>query len=117
MGSFKPNEGNGDNNLSLEKYIELLKDYKEKAIKVFQMGDSKSYSNYVLSALEYAINVAQGKSASNEEKATVLRSAEELTKSALSFHNKFAQIRDNIEQKESKESVETHEKGGPGLNN
>lgn len=118
MGNFNPREGNEDTNLSLEKYIALLKDYKEKAIKVFKMSDSKSYSDYVLNSLEYAINVAQGKVVSNEEKAAVLRSAEELTKSALSFHNKFAQIKENIVQIEQKTTAAEsgHDKGGPLLN-
>lgn len=116
MGSF--NEGNEDTNLSLEKYVELLKDYKEKAKKVFQMSDSKSYSEYVLSSLEYAINVAQGKTASIEEKAAMLRSAEELTKSTLSFHNKFAQIKDNVDQeKHENTATPDQDKSGPGFNN
>lgn len=115
MGSFNHNEGNGETDLSLDKYIEQLKDYKEKAKKVFQMSDSKSYSTYVLSALEYAIDIAQGKVASNEEKTEVLRSAEDLTKNALSFHNKFAQIRENIAQKEKETSEKDHDINGPGL--
>ena len=105
MGKFDSKERNRDANLSLDKYIEQLKDYKEKAAKVFQMSGSNSYSAYVLSALQYAIDVAQGKNVTNEDRVAVLKSAEELTKNALSFHNKFAKVRENIERKSEEKRV------------
>ncbi len=114
MGKFKSNESNGDNNLSLDKYVEKLKDYKEKAEKVFRMGGSNPYSVYVLSSLQFAIDVAQGKAVTAEERKAVLRSAEELTTNALGFHNKFAKTRENIERSDNNEAAEKESKG-PGF--
>lgn len=104
MGNFEPEKGNGAD-LSLDKYIKQLIDFK-KAIKIFEMSGTKPYAIYV-GALQYAIDVAQGKSAvSDAEKKAVLDSAKELTRSALGFHNKVAQIREDIKYKQGGESAE-----------
>ena len=96
MSNFQPD--NGENaDLSLDKYIAQLIDYKNKATKIFEMGGTKSYTTYVLSSLQYAIDVAQEKNViSDTEKKAVLESAKNLTNSALIFHTKFTQTREDI---------------------
>lgn len=107
--------------LSLDSYIKLLTDYRSKAEKVFGMGVPNPNVNYVVSALDYAIKVAQGKGQiSTEEKQAVLRSAEELTKSAMQFHSKFAKLRDSINQQEEAADAENEapnreNEGGLGM--
>jgi hypothetical protein len=53
MNDFKSNDrGDEISQLSLEPYLELVKDYRDKAIKVYQMGGPKSHAKYVLNALQ-----------------------------------------------------------------
>lgn len=115
MGNFKSNEGKSDVNLSLDNYIKQLKDYKEKAAKVFQMGGPNSYSDYVLSSLQQAIDVAQGKRVTYAERATVLKSAEELTQNALNFQNKFAQFKETMEQNAQENLLDQNKNEASGL--
>lgn len=103
--------------LSLDSYIQLLIDYRNKAQKVFSMGVPNPNVNYVVSALDYAIKVAQGKSQiSKEEREAVLKSAEELTKSAMQFHSKFAKLRESYNEQDTAENEQqapdSENKGG-----
>ncbi len=119
MGKFNHSERKEEGNLSLDKYMERLRNLIA-TVKVRQTMNVGSCFDYVLvalqGALQDAIDIAQGKVVSNEDKVAVLKNVEELTKSALSFHNnKFAQIRENTEEQNLVEPEQENKNEGHGL--
>lgn len=97
--------------LSLDSYVNQLTDYKEKAKKVFGMGSPNPNLNYVIKALDAAIQVAQGKGNVNEEEIRdVMRSTEALTKRAIKFYSQG--INANQESKESAQDSQANNAGG-----
>ncbi len=87
---------NTDRVQELRNSVQELEDIKMKAEKVFAMGNSNKDFKYVLEALQYAIDVGQGKSPSlpaSEKKEELFAATKDLATNAMGFHNKFAKLR------------------------
>lgn len=111
MGSYNSNQSQDDSKLSLDEYVRQLKDYKEKAYRVFTM--SGSGFEYVLSALQYAIDVAQGKNVVNEEHDFVSKKDDDSNAAPLTFHKKFSQIINKKDDFEKSNNFAVEKKQGP----
>jgi hypothetical protein len=92
--------------LTLDQELKELRDILGKAQKVFAMGSAKHSVNYVIKALQNAIDVAQGKSASalgaNKE---FVQPAQPLSSESNAFHNKFAKMRAEAAEADSADNV------------
>ncbi|MDF1757695.1 MAG: hypothetical protein P1U74_05300 [Legionellaceae bacterium] len=97
--------------LSLEEKVTELERMKTNAEKLMSMGTPNAKLKYVVSSLQYAIDVGHGKNAQmpQEMREDVVKSAKNLTNSAMSFHsqfNKFAAIREKASKDVSEDQQE-----------
>jgi hypothetical protein len=79
--------------LNLEAQIALLEDMRNKAAQLFKMYPPKAESNYVIEALNIAIEAATTQKQSKDDIETLVGSAEKLATNAMNFHNRYARIK------------------------